>query len=179
MSEYVPADNGSSTDQISGINSLSTNCHFCSSFSPKAYKSLPLSAASAANAVWEFTESDFLCDNCSCDDPVESFPNGQLRGHDFLPLQRYIVDDKTRESNIVESVVAPINTSTTTMKNDSYAVESMVAPTNAPTYAPTDAPSYTTAVFQPCMTGATTNTVANDTTTATLNAPIQKHALVM
>ena len=59
VSEYVPADNGSSTDQISGINSLSTNCYSCSSFSPKAYKSLPLSAASAANAVWEFTESDF------------------------------------------------------------------------------------------------------------------------
>ena len=108
VSEYVPADNGSSTDQISGINSLSTNYHFCSSFSPKAYKSLPLSAASAANAVWQFTESDFLCDNCSCDDPVESFPNGQLRGHDFLPLQRHIVDDKTRESNVVESVVAPM-----------------------------------------------------------------------
>ena len=89
VSGYVPADNGSSTDQKSDINSLSTlstNCYSCSSFSPKAYKSLPLSAASAANAVWKFTESDFLCDNCSCDDPVESFPNGQLRGHDFLPL---------------------------------------------------------------------------------------------
>ena len=36
VSEYVPADNGSSTDQISGINSLSTNCYSCSSFSPKA-----------------------------------------------------------------------------------------------------------------------------------------------
>ena len=58
VSEYVPADNGSSTDNpcpVSDINSLSTNCYSCSSFSPTAYKSLPLSAASAATAVWEFT----------------------------------------------------------------------------------------------------------------------------
>jgi len=84
-----------------------------------------LHAAAAENAVWAYTESDFLNSNCSCDDPCESFSNGQLSGHDFLPLRRYFVGDKDKEKAIVDSVLQPIPCSIASVPSCNTAVFSV------------------------------------------------------
>jgi len=74
----------------------------------QTYVSLPSSdfhAAGAENALWGFTNSDFLNSNCSFDDPIENFSNGELQGPDGLPLRRCIVDDVVKERRIVDSVL--------------------------------------------------------------------------
>ena len=65
-------------------------------------------AAGAENALWEFTDSDFLNSNCSFDDPIENFENGELQGSDGLPLRRVIVDDVVKERRIVDSVIKDV-----------------------------------------------------------------------
>ena len=55
-------------------------------------------AAGAENALWSFTNSDFLNSNCSFDDPIENFSNGELQGSDGLPLRRCIVGDVVKEN---------------------------------------------------------------------------------
>ena len=62
-------------------------------------------AAKAENALWRFTESDFLNSNCFYDDPVEHFSNGELQGSDGLPLRRFCADDSKKARAIVESVI--------------------------------------------------------------------------
>ena len=76
------------------------------------YVPLPSSkfhAAGAENALWSFTNSDFLNSNCSFDDPIENFSNGELQGSDGLPLRRCIVGDVEKERRIVESVLRNVN----------------------------------------------------------------------
>ena len=108
-------------DAISNNNTPSIQ----SKISPtRVYPSL-LHAAAAENAVWAYTESDFLNSNCSCDDPCESFSNGQLRGHDFLLLRRYFVGDKDKEKAIVDSVLQPIPCSIATVPSCNTAVFSV------------------------------------------------------
>ena len=69
------------------------------------YASPDFHAAGAENALWKFTESDFLNSNCSFDDPLKNFKNGELQGSDGLPLRRVIVEDLTKERRIVDSVI--------------------------------------------------------------------------
>ncbi len=64
-------------------------------------------AAGAENAPWSFTNSDFLNSNCSFDDPIENFSNGELQGSDDLPLRRCIVDDVVKE-RVSYSCAAPV-----------------------------------------------------------------------
>ena len=99
----INSNNETTNDTIGVHPSSATNKRYYPAFSRHE-----CCAAKAENALWRFTESDFLNSNCFYDDPVEHFSNGELQGSDGLPLRRFCADDSKKARAIVDSVINDI-----------------------------------------------------------------------